>query len=186
MRSFRFDAGEPARGAAALSQRPTIPRNVVSEKTAKAIPTTFLMAIALAMLCVVGNSSLSVAENKAMTNSQATLLEAFKNSLKRVEDKRKEDRRTTIDVTESFADFYRDRQIVPYAKLMESVNLPLKRTNNGPIHFAYVELRRDELRRLGFERFFRGDKVVIQFTTRSAASNEIVSFKAVLLNPEVF
>jgi hypothetical protein len=185
MRSFRLDEGEPARLGNVRGQRRAIPRkNAVLEKTTKATAPRFLIAI-LAMLCVGGNSSPSVAESKAMTNSQATLLEAFKSSLKRVEDKRSEDRSTKIDVTESFADFYRDRQIAPYTKVFESMKLPLKRGSNGPIHFAYVELSRDELRRLGFERFVRGDKVVIEFTTRSAASNEIISFKVVLINPEV-
>jgi hypothetical protein len=118
----------------------------------------------------------------ASEDSNAVLQKALADGLKQTEDLRKRDRSTYLDCTVFFGEFRRYEETEPYVKFFNSIGVPVILDDRNQRHYVAFELTRPALRAMGFGGFSRGDRVVVVFTTASASSTEVTSFKVTLLN----
>ena len=119
-----------------------------------------------------------------LASSDTLLEEAFLGALTNLTEARKHDRSTVLDCTQFFSEFYRYRQVEPYIAFFNSIEISAIRVDMNQRHYVYWEIGHDWLWSKGYRGFLRNDRLVIGFTTTSAASSEITSFKATVLNSD--
>ena len=127
-------------------------------------------------------------QNEAgMASSQirdTDLQDAFVRALKSVEELRKKDRSTVLECTYLFAEFHRYQQTEPYVLFFKSVYIPALLDDRNQRHYVAFSINHQRLWSMGYKNFLRGDRLGIVFTTSSAASTEVTSFRVTLLNSD--
>jgi hypothetical protein len=112
----------------------------------------------------------------------AVLQKAFTSALKQTEALRKRDRSTNLDCTRFFDEFKRYSETEPYIEFFRSIGISVIAIDQNQRHYVYFELNHTRLRAMGLGGFSRGDRLVIVFTTATASSSQVTSFKVSLLN----
>jgi len=107
-----------------------------------------------------------------------SLDQVFARSLASVNEERRTNRASEFGCTERFSDFRRYQTIEPYVEFFRRIGLQPIQVDQNRQHFVYVELTQKELSSRGYLNFRGGDRLVLVFTTNSAASTEITSFTA--------
>jgi hypothetical protein len=115
-------------------------------------------------------------------NPNSSLQKAFTSALMQTEALRKRDRSTSLDCTRFFDEFKRYKEIEPYIKFFNSIGITVILDDRNQRHYVAFELNHTLLQGMGFSGFWRGDRLVIVFTTANASSSEVTSFKVTLLN----
>lgn len=132
--------------------------------------------------------TLLVAQNEAgMASSQtqdADLQDAFVRALKSVDELRKKDRSTVLECTYLFAEFHRYQQTEPYVLFFKSVDISVLLDDRNQRHYVAFSINHQRLWSMGYKNFLRGDRLGIVFTTSSAVSTEVTSFRVTLLNSD--
>jgi hypothetical protein len=85
-------------------------------------------------------------------------------------------------VTDAFADFNRFTLTTPYVAMFESLGIPAGHEWANQRQYVYFEVTYFQLLAMGYVGFLPGDKLVVQFTTASPRSPEILSFKVAVLS----
>jgi hypothetical protein len=117
------------------------------------------------------------------STSELDLERAFATALSEIDAERKTNHASEFSCTHFFAGFYRFKQIEPYIAFLQKIGFPARTVDLNRDHFVYLELTSEQLWTKGYKSFLRGDRLVIVFTTGSAASSEIISFSATLFGP---
>jgi hypothetical protein len=115
-------------------------------------------------------------------SSDPVLQEGLMAALKSIDELRKKNRSTDIDCTNFFEEFNRYRDIEPYLSFFKSIGISATLNDRNGKHYAAFYLEYYKLRAMGFGAFFKNDTLVIVFTTTSASSTQIISFKSALLS----
>jgi hypothetical protein len=147
---------------------------------------TLLASIALLIMMCLGALTVFMKNDLGMPLSQMStsdpaLQSALESALTKINERRKLDRSTNIDCSAFFADFNRYEDTEFYVSFFASIRVNARRDDANGKHYVYFELMYPKLAEMGFSAFFRSDMLVIVFTTASAASVRVVSFKSNLL-----
>jgi hypothetical protein len=142
------------------------------------------MLVALSALCCsLLAGSFQAKATMTDTNETASLRSDFLQAVAEVEKLRTVNRSDEIDCTQYFAKFHRYSDIRKYKLFFQAYDVRQIVSNiNG--HHVGFQFSKDMLRALGYAGFYRGDRLVLAFRTKSAESNEIIWFRVSLLNSD--
>src|SRR6266480_6515716 len=112
--------------------------------------------------------------------SEASLENAFAAALRNLERERKTNRAYDLPCTHFFSAFHRYEQIEPYIAVFRKIGIPAIAEEANRKHFVSFELSSEQLSSQGYKNFRQDDRLVIVFTVASAASGEIITFRAIV------
>jgi hypothetical protein len=128
------------------------------------------------------SSAIAQGPTSQLVDSETVLKSALVEALKTTEQIRQKDRSTMIDCTRTFENFNPYKTTMPYMAFFKRIGVPMIVDDRNNRHYVAFQLNHTQLKAIGFDKFLPHDRVVIVFTTRSAASDEITSFEVTLLN----
>jgi hypothetical protein len=118
----------------------------------------------------------------AFSTSESVLKNTFMKGLKATETLRQQDRSPMMDCTKIFVEFHSQDKVTAYVAFFSTLQVPVITDDRNNRHYVAFQLNYPQLRSLGFDRFLMHDRLVVVFTTASAASSQITSFEVTLLN----
>jgi hypothetical protein len=104
--------------------------------------------------------------------------QAFDDAIKAINEERGKNRANEFGCTQLFSDFYRAKKIEPYVVFLKGRGAQAIISDVNQQHFVTFEIPSTQLRTWGYPNFYRGDRLVLVFTTASAGSDDITSFSA--------
>jgi hypothetical protein len=110
--------------------------------------------------------------------TEANLEGEFAAALRKIEAVRKSNHVEQFGCTQYFSNFKRFGQIDPYIEFFKTVGASPIVVDSNHEHYITFEFTREQLASKGYSGFWRGDRLVIVFTTTSASSSKIESFSA--------
>jgi hypothetical protein len=117
-------------------------------------------------------------------SEETRLKDAFAAAMRKLEAERKTNRAYDLPCTQFFSEFHRYGQIEPYIAFFQEIGVPANMSESNRKHFVSFKLTSEQLSSQGYN-FPQGDRLEIVFTTASASSSEITSFKAILFARDV-
>lgn len=130
--------------------------------------------IALDLMLLIGGAMLLMSDAK----SEASLDQAFDGAIKAINEERGKNRANEFGCTQFFSDFYLAKKIEPYVVFLKGRGVQAIISDVNQQHFVTFAIPSTQLRTWGYSNFYRGDKLVLVFTTASSKSDDITSFSA--------
>jgi len=130
--------------------------------------------IALGLMLLIGGGM-------SLTNSarsEASTDEVFDGAIDAINSERAKNSANEFTCTQFFSDFYRVKKTEPYVVFFKRRGVQAIRTDANQQHYVYFEIPAKQLRSWGYSNFYRGDRLVLVFTTASSTSDDITSFSA--------
>jgi hypothetical protein len=129
---------------------------------------------ALGLVLLIGGAMLLMSSAK----SEASIDQAFDGAIKAINEERGKNRTNEFGCTQFFSEFDLAKKIEPYVVFLNGRGVQPIISDVNQQHFVTFEIPSAQLRTWGYRNFYRGDRLVLVFTTPSSKSDDITSFSA--------
>ena len=119
--------------------------------------------------------------SSAKSEASGGIEQAFAGAIKAINEERGKNRANEFGCTQFFSEFYLAKKIEPYVVFLKGRGVQAIISDVNQEHFVTFTIPSAQLRTWGYRNFYRGDSLVLVFTTRSSKSDDITSFSARLL-----
>jgi hypothetical protein len=110
--------------------------------------------------------------------SEASIEQAFDGALKAITDERSKNNANEFGCTQFFAEFYRGKKTELYVVFFKSRGIQAALVDANQEHYVSFQIPYRQLRAWGYRNFYRDDRLVLVFTTKSSQSDDVTSFSA--------
>ncbi|MFZ1067050.1 MAG: hypothetical protein WCB50_06615 [Pseudolabrys sp.] len=116
--------------------------------------------------------------SSAKLEASGGIEQAFDGAINAINEERAKNRANEFGCTQFFSDFYRVKKIEPYVVFLKGRGVQAVIADANQQHFVSFAIPSTQLRTWGYRNFYRGDTLVLVFTTASSKPDDITSFSA--------